>query len=74
MDASLGGIAALAAAVGVTGQPVHDGPADAARLVDLKTQVVVRTGHGMVVLVHHEMRTAGAPLAALVEVRIGWDR
>ncbi len=74
MDASLGGIAALAAAVGITREPVHDGPADAARLVELKTQVVVRTGHGMVVLVHHEMRTVRAPLAVLVEVRIGWDR
>lgn len=73
MDASLGGIAAQAAAVGIAGQAVHDGPADAAGLIDLEAEVVVGAGDGVVVLMDHEMRTAGAARAALVQARVAGD-
>lgn len=68
VDASLGGIAVQPTAVGISRQAVHDGPADATGLVDLKAEVIVGAGHGVVVLMDHEVRAVGAASTALVQL------
>lgn len=73
MDASLGGIAVQPTAVGIARQAVHDGPADATGLVDLKAEIIVGAGHGMVVLMDHKVRAARAACTALVQAGITRD-
>lgn len=67
MDASLGSIAIQPTTVGISRKAIHDGPADATGLVDLKAEVIVGAGHGVVVLMDHEVRAAGAACTALVQ-------
>lgn len=57
MYPSFSGITIQPHAVRVPGQPVHDGPADAAGLVDLQTEVIVGACNWVVMLVDDEMRT-----------------
>lgn len=57
MYPGLGGITVQPHAIGVTRQAVHDGPADAAGLVDLQTEVIVGARDRVVVLVDDEVRT-----------------
>lgn len=73
MDASLGGVAAQPTAVGISRQAVHDGPADAAGLVDLEAEVIVGAGHGVVVLMDHKVRAALAACTTLVQAGITRD-
>lgn len=60
MNASFRGVPIQTNTVGITRQPVHDGPADATRLVDLEAEVIVCAGNRVIMLVNDKVRTVGA--------------
>lgn len=70
MDARLRGISIQPDAIRVTGEAVHDGPAGAAILVDLEAQVIVRAGHGVVMLVDDKVRAVPGARVCLVQGRV----
>ena len=56
----LGGITVQPLTVGVPRWAIHYGPADAAGLIDLETEIIVSSGDGVVMLVDDEVGAAGA--------------
>jgi hypothetical protein len=73
MNSGLGGVAVQPSAVGVSGQTVHDGPADAAVAIDLEAEIVVGASDGMVVLVDDEVGATWTAGAVAVQGRIRGD-
>lgn len=60
-------VAVLPHRVRVSRRPVHDGPRRTARLINLETQVIVRPGDGMVMLVDDKVRAVLATQARFEE-------
>lgn len=73
VDPRLSSIPVQPEAIRIPGQPVHDGPAHAAGLVDLQAEVVVGARDGVVVLVDDEVGALWACSLGAVERRVGGD-
>lgn len=71
MDARFRSIAIQSHTVRVAGQAVHDGPTDAAGFIDLKSQVVVRAGDRMVMLVYYKVAAFGVVGVCFVQGGVG---
>ncbi|PNY26441.1 Uncharacterized protein TCAP_03629 [Tolypocladium capitatum] len=73
MDSRLRRVPVQPLAVRVPRQAVHDGPANAARAVDLQAQVVVRASDGVVVLVDDKVRAMTLAGAEFIQRGVGRD-
>lgn len=62
----LGGISIQSDTVWVTWEPVHDGPAGTAGLVDLEAEIIVCASDGVVMLMDGKVSTSGVAYTARV--------